>query len=221
MTPAFILHRRPFQNTSFLLDCFIAGTGRLPLVAKGAGRSRLKAELQQFQPLAIDWRGRGEVKTLISAEPTDKPLPLAGKKLYCGLYLNELLTRLLPREASHDSLFENYWKTLVTLEHVDDVDWQLRLFEINMLDALGYALPLTQTLDGESVSPDSRYLYTPDAGFRPTENGNQGTSGATLLALHEGVWQDTGQRREARDLMRHVLDHHLGHKPLKSRELFL
>jgi len=85
MMPAFVLHRRPYQNTSLLLECFVAGCGRLPLVAKGAARSKLKAELQPFQPLAIDWRGRGEVKTLTGAETTDKPLALHGKRLYCGL----------------------------------------------------------------------------------------------------------------------------------------
>ena len=220
MTPAFILHRRPYQNTSLLLECFVAGTGRLPLIAKGAARSRLKAELQQFQPLSIDWRGRGEVRTLVNAEITDRPLPLSGRKLYCGLYVNELLTRLLPREECHDGLFESYWKTLVTLAHIDDIDWQLRLFELRLLHELGYGLALTRTIDGREVDMDGSYAYTPDQGFAPAQNGNSSVSGATLLALQEGVWQERRHRVEARNLMRRVLDHHLGHRPLKSRELF-
>lgn len=220
MTPAFVLHRRPYQNTSLLLDCFIAGTGRLPLVAKGAARSRLKAELQPFQPLSVDWRGRGEVRTLIRAETTDKPLALHGKRLYCGLYLNELLTRLLPREERHDGLLEAYWKSLVTLVHVEDIDWQLRLFELRLLDELGYGLQLSTTAEGEAISREKRYLYNADYGFMPTERGSAGVSGATLHALGSGAWSERTERLEARDLMRAVLDHHLGHRPLKSRELF-
>ena len=220
MMPAFVLHRRPYQNTSLLLDCFVAGCGRLPLVAKGAARSKLKAELQPFQPLAIDWRGRGEVKTLTEAETTDKPLALHGKRLYCGLYLNELLTRLLPREERHDGLLEAYWKSLVSLVHVEDIDWQLRLFELRLLDELGYGLQLAVTADGEAISKEQRYHFTPDHGFTPTGHGNAGVSGATLHALCHGAWSERIERLEARDLMRTVLDHHLGHRPLKSRELF-
>ena len=220
MTPAFVLHRRPYQNTSLLLECFVAGSGRLPLVAKGAARSKLKAELQPFQPLAIDWRGRGEVRTLTAAETTDKPLALHGKRLYCGLYLNELLTRLLPREERHDGLLEAYWKSLVTLVHVEDIDWQLRLFELRLLDELGYGLQLSSTANGDAIISERRYLYTPDAGFTPADPGNSGVSGATLHALHNGAWNTRMERREARDLMRTVLDHHLGHRPIRSRELF-
>ena len=220
MNPAFILHRRPFQNTSLLLEFFIAGTGRLPLIAKGAARSKLRAELQQFQPLSIDWRGRGEVRTLVNAEPTDRPLALSGRKLYCGFYINELLTRLLPREERHDALFESYWRTLVMLAHVDDIDWQLRLFEIRLLHELGYGLALTRTVDGREIEAEGRYLFTPDLGFTLAGHGNPAVSGATLQALHQGSWHERWQRVEARDLMRRVLDHHLGHRPLKSRELF-
>jgi len=108
----------------------------------------------------------------------------------------------------------------VSLVHVEDIDWQLRLFELRLLDELGYGLELTVTADGEVISEGRRYLYTPDHGFMLTGRGNEGVSGATLHALKNGAWNARMARLEARDLMRTVLDHHLGHRPLKSRELF-
>ncbi|HBH36525.1 MAG TPA: DNA repair protein RecO, partial [Gammaproteobacteria bacterium] len=97
MRAAFLLHRRPYRDTSLLLECLIAGEGRMPLIARGAAKGRLKGILQPFQPLMLKWRGRGEVMTLTHAEAAEKPVDLKKKLLYCGFYLNELLMRLLPR----------------------------------------------------------------------------------------------------------------------------
>ncbi|MBP8282604.1 MAG: recombination protein O N-terminal domain-containing protein, partial [Chromatiaceae bacterium] len=92
----FVLHRRDYGNTSLLLDLFCAETGRLPVLAKGAKRGRTPATaiLQPFRPLWANWTGLGEVRTLTSAEPAGRTLDLDGQALFCGFYLNELLTRL-------------------------------------------------------------------------------------------------------------------------------
>jgi recombinational DNA repair protein (RecF pathway) len=46
----------------------------------------------------------------------------------------------------------------VTLVHVEDIDWQLRLFELRLLDELGYGLQLSTTAEGEAISREKRYL---------------------------------------------------------------
>ena len=77
---AFVLHARPYSETSLLLDTFTEGQGRVRLLAKGARsrRSQLKGALQPFTPLLIRWGGKGEVKTLRSAEAVSLALPLSG-----------------------------------------------------------------------------------------------------------------------------------------------
>lgn len=91
---AFVLHGRPYSETSLMLDLFTEGEGRMRVLAKGARgrRSNLKGCLQPFTPLLVRWSGRGEVKTLRSAEPVSLALPLSGSMLYSGLYVNELLS---------------------------------------------------------------------------------------------------------------------------------
>jgi DNA repair protein RecO (recombination protein O) len=63
---AFLLHGRPFSESSLVLDVFARDHGRLALLARGARRPRsaLRGVLLGFQPLELGWFGAGEVKTL-------------------------------------------------------------------------------------------------------------------------------------------------------------
>lgn len=98
---AFVLHSRPFSETSLLLDLFSESEGRVRVLAKGARsrRSQLKGALQPFTPLLVRWSGRGEVKTLRNAEAVSLALPLSGITLYCGLYVNELALAYCSRNS--------------------------------------------------------------------------------------------------------------------------
>src|SRR5512139_2216696 len=111
---AFILHSYPYRETSLLLEVFTRGFGRLSMVARAARspRSQLRGVLLAFQPLALSWFGRGEVRTLARAEWIGGQPLLHGEALLCGFYLNELLLRMLPREDPHDALFQRYQEAL-------------------------------------------------------------------------------------------------------------
>ena len=56
---AFVLHSRPWSETSLMLDVFTEESGRVRLVAKGARskRSTLKGALQPFTPLLLRFGG--------------------------------------------------------------------------------------------------------------------------------------------------------------------
>ncbi len=221
MRAAFLLHRRPYRDTSLLLECLVAGEGRMPLIARGAANGRLKGTLQPFQPLMVKWRGRGEVMTLTHAETAEKPLVLKNKLLYCGLYLNELLMRLLPRGDACDNLMQAYWKTLLLLGCSEYPDWELRRFELLLLQESGYGVVLDSTCEGEPVCRDQTYVYHVGLGvIRDSSTADAMIQGATLLALHHGEWRHARERHEAKLLMRRLIDHSLDYKPLKSRELF-
>jgi DNA repair protein RecO (recombination protein O) len=92
---------------------------------------------------------------------------------------------------------------------------------------LGYAMVLDQDVSSsEPVRADRRYVYHIEQGPVAAEPGAAAprtvrtVSGATLLALHRGAGLGPEGRAEARWLMRLVLDHYLGGRPLRSRELF-
>jgi DNA repair protein RecO (recombination protein O) len=222
---AFVLHRREYGNTSLLLEVFAAGRGRFPAIAKGARRVRhpTSALLQPFQPLWLDAVGRGEVLTLTRVEAAGPAVGLLGRPLLCGFYLNELLVRLLGREDPHDPLFAFYSAALTGLATGEDLETLLRQFEIRLLDELGYALALdVETGCDRPVVPDGAYVLVPGQGMRRVgaEERDGRISGATLLALARGSRLAPDQLREARALLRRLLEPHLGGRELKSRELF-
>jgi DNA repair protein RecO (recombination protein O) len=221
---AWLLHRRPYSETSLLIEAFTASAGRIALIAKGAraGRKGHAAILQPFQPLLISWTQRGEVGTLTAVEPREPRVTLNGTAIFSGFYLNELLMRLLARNDPHPELFERYETTLQLLGNGALAEWPLRLFERDLLDSLGYGLLLEQSVEGQPIQPHVNYCYHLEQG--PAAAGVQErclqVSGKTLLALASGEMPDEQARREAKRLMRAALGLYLGSKPLQSRELF-
>lgn len=223
LEPAYILHSRPFRETSLIVEAFTRGHGRIALVARGAKspRSRWRNILQPFRPLLLSWNQKTELGTLTSADQVASPPALQGQCLYCGIYLNELLMRLLHRSDPHIEVFERYRQVL--LELAGDVSPQpvLRVFEKHLLEAIGYAMLLDHDIsNGAQIKPDNWYAYKPDRGPLLHSGPAEGRlSGKALLALHsERLTAEV--LPELRMLMRTVLRYHLGDKPLASWALF-
>ncbi|MGQ9659829.1 MAG: DNA repair protein RecO [Thermochromatium sp.] len=221
----FVLHRRDYGDTSLLLEILGAGRGRCAAIAKGARRSRRMASalLQPFRPLWLALAGRGEVQTLTAVEEAGAPLRLHDQALLAGFYLNELLLRMLARHDPHEALFVFYQSALMHLAESGDLETVLRQFECRLLAELGYGLRLDRVVDdGAPVVAEAVYVYERERGpcrpFGPVRGPR--ISGATLLALAHGQPLAGEQRLEARRLLRHVLEPHLGGRPLKSRELY-
>ena len=226
LQPAYLLHRRPYSNTSLLVECFSALQGRLPAIAKGViggkGKRAAAGLLQPFVPMLIRCSGRGEVKNLAQYEALSPAITLQGRTLYCGFYVNELLMRLLQRNDPHEALFALYDKTLRELASALKVEQTLRQFEVSLLGELGYGLVLDRDVSsGEPLNPERRYQYLFEQGPVATVGSETSSiKGSTLLALHRNEPLGPQALREARQMMRHILSAYLGEKPLKSRELF-
>ena len=145
--PAYVIHRRPWRETALLVDLFTLNHGRISLVARGANsaKSPLKAQLQPFQPLLVDWTGRSDLKTLVQLEVRSAPLLRQTLSLYSGLYINELLQRVLPVADPYPTLFASYIDTLQALTGLagrGELEPLLRRFEREFCSALGYDLSL-------------------------------------------------------------------------------
>lgn len=225
LIPAFVIHRRDYRNTSLLLELFLASQGRQPAIARGAksGRSPRALQLQPFSPLRVTLSGRGEVKRLTQVEPEDRPYRLEGEIIYCGIYLNELLMRLLQRGDPYPALYLHYQKTLARLAYGESANQCLREFEVSLLRELGYGLLLDRTADtNEPIKAQQIYDYQIEHGPVPARSDGIGCliHGTTLISLHRGEKLDEQGRREAKRLLRQAINHYLGDKPLKSRELF-
>lgn len=224
LSPAFLLHRRDYSNSSLLIECFTERQGRFPAIVKGArGRGKSASGLlQSFVPLLIGWSGRGEVKNLTHYEADGRLYRLDGRALFCGFYLNELLMRLLQRNDPHERLFQLYRRLLDRLHEQGVDEAALRYFELDLLYELGYGFDLTLDSARDSpVEPEKRYQFVPDQGITECSADNRhAIRGQTLLSLGGRMLNGSEELKEARNLLRSVLGIYLGDKPLKSRELF-
>lgn len=237
LQPAYVLHQRAYRDSSAILELFTPEYGRVAVIARGIKRpkSRMRGVVQSFQPLLVSWSGRGEMGTLATAEAQGGAIQLPPDIVACGLYLNELMIKLTHRHDPHIELFSSYDSALRCLSAArgEGAQWSvqscLRLFEVSLLQSLGYALMLEKDSETHApVQPDKDYIYSIEEGpaLRSAETDDEfgiRISGATLLALaHKslsGGHHGASQFREAKILMREVLDYYLGHKPLHSRQL--
>ena len=154
---------------------------------------------------------------------------LQGERLFSGLYLNELLIRLLAEHDPHEVLFEHYQHTITALNSGAALEPALRVFELRLLDEIGYQLVLDVDMEsGEPVSAEANYWYDPQQGgmvFSPlTPADSRGAanlfSGRVLLAIAEREVISPDVLRDAKRLLRLALKPHLGERPLQSRKLF-
>ena len=222
---AYILHQRPYRETSLLLDVLTQKYGRLSLVAKGVKRTkRSQAGLMQlYQPLFISWSGRGDLLTLIATESAAVRHSLQGSASLCGLYLNELIIRLLALHDPAEMVYLAYRQALIQLADIGNNEIVLRLFEKRLLSQLGYRLNLEYEVEsGQAIEDELRYYYIPESGLYRWHSAVNSTSilGRSLRQLIEEDGFDHDGLLEIKQLMRHVLQYYLGEKPLKTRQLF-
>lgn len=228
--PGFVLHSYPYRETSLIIDVLTRDHGRLALVAKGAKRphSALRGVLQTFQPLALSWTGRGEVKTLTRAEWVGGMLPLQGDALVCGFYLNELIVRFCAREDPHPTLFHHYAVTLARLAHDEPAALVLRSFERVLLRDTGYAVTFgTAGLSGQLIEPEPEawYVFDPERGARLARDGDPQewprVVGRTLLDMDADDYAAPRTVTQSKTLMRFLLHYHLGGASLNTRQILI
>jgi DNA repair protein RecO (recombination protein O) len=227
--PVYVLHTYPFKETSLVVELFAHGFGRVATTAKGARRPRsaMRGMLQSFQPLLATWSGKLELKTLHSLEWGGGLLLLKGEALMCGFYMNELLLRLLPREDPHEVLFEYYSATLKTLANSLDLASTLRRFELKLLQELGYAIPLQHDVNGLPILETNHYGYVAEHGAARVSGtsgrNNSGVQllGSTLIDMASDDYSNTQTQQQSKQLMRYLLAHYLGDKPLHTRQLLI
>lgn len=243
MDRAYVLHSYPYRETSLILQVWTEKHGRMGLVAKGARRpkSASRAVLVPFQPLSLDWFGRGELRTLKTAEPEAPATPLAGEALMSAFYMNELLLKLTTRDDPHEGLFQAYDAAISGLRavsrlkpHASRLEPILRRFELRLLQELGYALEMTREAShGPAIAAEREYFYVVERGavgvpgLGTAGAGSEGNTppnavrvrGQTLIDLERGRFDDATTIAQAKQLMRLLINHSLNGQELATRAI--
>ena len=221
---AFILHHRPFRDSSQILDVLSREHGKIAVVARGSrgARSKLKGVLRPFLPLRLSWVQRSELGTLTGAESAGEPLSLTGDALMAGYYLNELLLNFLHRHDPQPEIFDLYAQALHELRAGEDIAATLRRFALVLLELLGYALNLDHESGSQQpLDPARCYEYRVEQGPVPVTRtaGLMVFTGSMLGQIARQQFDDPETLRSANRLLRQVLAFHLGGKELKTRKV--
>lgn len=226
--PAFVLHARPWRETSLLVEVLSARHGRIGLLARGVQtpkRHPLRAALQPLQSIRFDAVQHGELARLTAAEALDTAPRLVGHAMLAGFYLNELTLRLSERQDPQPDLFVAYATVRERLRADEPLAWTLRRFERDLLDALGFGFDWSADGDGQPIDAAARYRLDPEHGARRvlSDRGHgdrsSAATGQAMLALAHGAMPPPADLASLRRAMRGVLAHHLGARGLKSWEM--
>lgn len=237
---AYVLHRYDWSETSLILELFTREQGRVVAAAKGAKRpySQLRSVLLPLQRVSVCLgrtpvgdEGASEIHNLRAAEyGGGAPMP-GGAAILWGLYLNELLMKLLARHDPHPVLFDAYAQTLSALPERDDASAQaaLRAFEVTLLQQIGLLPELgIETATQKVLDPERAYTLSPDSGLVSAGGSSAALPGAVWVALQAALEQPhpdalraacRGHLAALRGILRGVLDYHLGTSQLRTRQV--
>jgi DNA repair protein RecO (recombination protein O) len=225
--PGFVVHSYAWRETSLIVETFTREFGRVAVVARGAKRptSQFRGLLSPFNPIALSWSGRNEIKTLVRAEWLGGMQPLRGDSLLAAFYANELLVRLLARGDAHPQTFGSYVELLRSLTRDARHEAALRAFELDLLQDIGYAMPLDRCTEGSAIDARAQYVFASGQGARRIDanvvrESDGGTvSGGTLIAMAARDFEHPQVIAESKTLLRQVIRYHLDGKPLNTRRI--
>lgn len=241
----YVLHQRPYTDSKILVELLSQKYGRVSAVHRASKKSRASGGLAYFRSMEAKWGGKGQLKTLHAIEPSlnFQAVVLEGKTLFCGLYLNELLTRALPESdesAMEDAgiifhLYEQSLKKLAKIKALREVEPILRKFEFNLLATLGFGMDFSSDTHGEKIQQSEHYILVVGEGFRLVDKHNdtlayqdtypqeitQLLSGEVIAAIEIGDFSQPETLKGAKLITRKLLPLVIGERPLKSRELFV
>ena len=225
MSHGFLLHSRPFRESSVIAAFMTDTDGRIDLIVRSVrGKpSKKNNPILPFCRYELSWVGRGELKNLHSFEAVAAPIGLQGSRLFCGLYLNELLYYLLSMLEADSTLMQIYADSICQLSVQENPEPTLRLFEITLLEKLGYGIDFFHDVSGATLNPEGYYRFVPEQGLVSVAAATSVAigKGRDFFAIGARDFSTVTVRQLAKSTMRSALAVCLGSKKLRSRELFL
>jgi DNA repair protein RecO (recombination protein O) len=221
LAPGYILHHRPYRDTSRILEVLTREHGRITLFARGVRgpSAKLASVLQPFQPLLLSWSGRGEAAQLTGAERAQAVPALPGQCLLAAFYLNELLLKLTTRHDAVPELFDEYHAAIERLRAGAALEPGLRVFEKRLLELLGYGVDLaTEARSGERIAPERYYDFRPGLGLIAAPAGAAAAvRGRSLLSLAAESISEAQELADAHRVLQAALSACLEGRPLATR----
>ena len=222
-TEAILLLSRKFSETSLICELFTRKNGRVSVIAKGA-----RSKKNKFQNVAapnilanVNYSGKNELKTLTSWEEI-KYFQILGKNLKILLYLNELIFRLIEKEARQEKIFDaviDFYKTLESGD-AEYIEISLREFEYFLICELGYGFDFQIDDKGKEIQKDGIYYFHPSQGFSEKSLNNfLKVPGVDIINFTNGKITSSSARSKIKKIMQLAITY-IAEKPINAGAIF-
>ena len=236
----YILHQKPYGESRSLIYLFSEEWG----VVHGIG----KKNLPLFVPIQFFGNGKNSLKTFSQSQILQNHITLTGQSLYAGMYLNEILQKLLPVEEPFAEIWQAYQQCVANMAtlfvepaqspyDMTFIKWHLRRFENVLFEQLGYGFDFAKDALGDLIVPSQRYQYQLQQGFMPVlplDKPDMSITGEQLLIWYQCLQDEASFNQMmqqdfdlAKQLVnsisamhRHLMDNLLNYQTLQSRELW-
>ncbi len=219
---AYCMHARRYRESSRIIEMLTPEHGLVSCLWRSSNKKNSSVDLL-FTPLLVSWSGRGDLFTLTHVESITAKQVTSPEVSIVGMYLNELILKLVPKSSPSVEIFDLYRNVIHLLGKGDNQEKVLRLFEIELLELVGHGLSLDKEVDHETpITEDGFYRY--DVGLGPARIQHENTAwnvikGSTLIGLQSPLSMNAACLSEAKRLMRGVINWHLDGRLLHSREI--
>ena len=224
--PAYLIHQRPYSETSQIINLFSRHYGRVDAIAKGSKRpkSKFKSFLQPFSPILVSWSGRSQLKTLRSVDiSSGKQSNVSRKHLMSAFYLNELILSFLTTADPYPDLFDAYSLAISNLSNADSSEIILREFEIQLLTEIGYAINFqTEAMSSKKIEPNLSYRFIAEEGFVSSVTSSARDTlikGSVIQSIDRKDFSQPQTMRAAKRIIRESVKYHLSGKELNTKKV--
>ena len=224
--PAYLIHQRPYSETSQIINLFSRHYGRVDAIAKGSKRpkSKFKSFLQPFSPILVSWSGRSQLKTLRSVDiSSGKQSNVSRKHLMSAFYLNELILSFLTTADPYPDLFDAYSLAINNLSNADSSEIILREFEIQLLTEIGYAINFqTEAMSSKKIEPNLSYRFIAEEGFVSSVTSSARDTlikGSVIQSIDQKDFSQPQTMRAAKRIIRESVKYHLSGKELNTKKV--
>jgi len=221
-----------YKETSVIAKVYTERNGKISVITKGIRRKKHKwrAFFTVFNPLEIEIKlsTKSEGLTqLYGVEQKGQSQSQYHRNYLTTLslfYINELIHLLVPLGQADENLFLIYQKILQGIQ-INSLELNLRLFEFNMLESLGYGVNFECDSTHEELVSKEYYAIKPMSLPEKVDvnmtSGRHVFSGDALINLRATALDKYSLKmlKDIKYILRLNIDYLLNDRILKSREL--
>jgi len=218
---SFIIHSRPFSETSMIYDILTDSNGLISIIAKGIKKKKDGLSMQPFKEMQLSFT-KAKLPLLTKHEVLTSFTEISKNYMLLGLYFNELIYKFIPKNEPLPSLYNLYKDQLTYMSNKDNnPDCFLLRYEYLFLKEIGYEVNLVYQ-EKHILDKKIEYYYKFGEGFKQLDDNIDNrtiVSGESIYNLLNHRFNLISDIVNLRFIAKKLIKEQLGDKDIKSYEM--